>query len=97
VALGLLFEVFFLFFIRKIRRLARSGNLVRGVNDGVQVVPGVAVRPDVINLDTTVIQATEMNDVQGYSSKDLKKNIDIPVNQQVKMIDFTVTATDLSS
>ena len=89
--MGILVEIIFIILIKRIRLLAKLGKIVRSVHEGVQVLPAEANRPNTINLNTTIVQATEINDVQAYSCTDIKPCSTIPENINVKIIDFTKT------
>ena len=86
---GILAEVIFIILIKRIRQLAKLGKIARSVHEGAQVISAEANRTNAINLNTTIVQATEINNVQAYSCKDIKPTKVIPENTNMKIIDFT--------
>ena len=75
--------------IQNIRKLAKLGKITRVVPEGVQVVAGIASQITERTLDPNIVQATEINDVQGHRLPDEELPSTLSENTNVKVVDFT--------
>ena len=89
IGIGLFIESISVILIQGVRKLAKLGKITRIVPEGVQVVSGMASQLTERRLDPTIIQATEINDVQGHRLPEGELPSMLTENSNIKVVDFT--------
>ena len=89
IGIGMFTETISVILIQNIRKLAKLGKITRVVPEGVQVVAGIASQITERTLDPNIVQATEINDVQGHRLPDEELPSTLSENTNVKVVDFT--------